>query len=66
MTTYAYITTDGHGNMVAEVNGKKYWETMDVAKRLNFGESYLVSDFDPEDTACDGWSLADELDCLYC
>lgn len=60
-SNYAYITTDGHGNMVAEVDGKKYWETMDVAASLEYGKSYEVGDF-----YGDGWVLADTLDSLYC
>lgn len=61
---YAHITTDGHGNMVAEVNGKKYWETMDVARRLDYGQSYYIGEFD-ESAGDDGWTLADLLDCQY-
>ena len=52
-----YFTTR-NGTLVAEVEGEKYWETVDVAAKFGFGETVEVDDFS------DAWELVDMLETL--
>ena len=56
MTRTAFITSV-NGTMIAEVDGIKYWETVDVASRFGWGESVELSD-----EFSDGWELVDLLE----
>lgn len=52
-----YFTTS-NGTLVAEVEGEKYWETVDVAAKFGFGVTVEVEDFS------DAWELVDMLEAL--
>lgn len=55
----AYITSV-NGTLVAEVDGVKYWETVDIAAKWGYGMS-----IDLEEAFSDGWGLADTLEMIY-
>ncbi len=57
MTKTAYITSQG-GTLVAEIDGVKYWETVDVcAARYGFGDVVDIEWWD----GMDGWEVTDQL-----
>lgn len=52
------VITSVNGTLIAEVNGYKYWETVDVASKLSYGDTFEVGYFS------DGWHLVDFLECV--
>lgn len=55
----AYITSM-NGTLVAEVEGVKYWETVDIAAKWGYG-----MEIDFEEDFSDGWELVEILEMIF-